>query len=144
MAKAELKTKKNKASVVGFLNAIKDDRRRKDCKKVLVIMKEVTKEKPKMWGTSIVGFGEYHYKYASGREGDWMIIGFSPRKLNLTVYIMPGYTDYDDLMKKLGPHKLGRSCLYIKNLDDIHLPTLRKLITRGYKDMKKLYPNKSS
>ncbi len=99
-------------------------------------MIEVTGEKPAMWGTSIVGFGDYHYKYESGREGDFFITGFSPRKQNLTIYIMPGYRDYGSLMKKLGPHKLGRSCLYIRHLDDIHIPTLKKLIARGYTDMK--------
>ncbi|MAZ40752.1 hypothetical protein CL654_01370 [bacterium] len=142
--KVELKTKKNKASVSGFLNKIKDPEKKKDAKKIVSIMKEVTKEKPTMWGSSIVGFGNYHFKYASGREGDWMITGFSPRSQNLTVYIMPGYSfpEYKALLKKLGPHKLGKSCLYIKRLDDIHIPTLKKLIARGYKDMKTEYKQK--
>ena len=141
MAKAKLKTQKNTRSVSDFLNKIPDPQKRKDAKTILKLMKEVTKEKPVMWGTSIVGFGDYHYKYASGREGDWMITGFSPRKQNLTVYIMPGYSfpEYKELLKKLGPHSLGRSCLYIKHLDDIHLPTLKKLIAQGYRDMKAKY-----
>lgn len=141
MAKYKLKTKENKASVSAFLNSIKDERKRKDSKKILALMKEVTGEKPKMWGSSIIGFGSYHYKYKSGQEGDWMITGFSPRKQNLTIYIMPGYQfpKYKALLKELGPHSLGKSCLYIKHLDDIHLPTLKKLVARGYKDMKTMY-----
>jgi len=143
MPKTKLKTKKNKKSVATFLNSISDVEMKKDAKKVLALMKDVTEEKPTMWGTSIVGFGNYHYKYNSGREGDWFITGFSPRKENLTIYIMPGYTfpKYKALLKKLGPHKLGKSCLYIKELDNIHLPSLKKLITAGYKDLKKMYPN---
>jgi len=141
MAKAELKTKKRKASVTKFLNAIKDEEKRKDSKEINRIIQEVTGEKPVMWGTSIVGYGTYHFKYASGREGDWMITGFSPRKDSLTIYIMPGYQfpKYKDLFKKLGPHKLGKSCLYIKRLSDIHVPTLKKIIKADYSDMKKKY-----
>ncbi len=141
MAKANLKTKKNKRSVSVFLNSIQDSERKKDAKRTLALMIEVTGEKPAMWGTSIVGFGDYHYKYESGREGDFFITGFSPRKQNLTIYVMPGYRDYGSLMKKLGPHKLGRSCLYIRHLDDIHIPTLKKLVARGYKDMKTKFAN---
>jgi hypothetical protein len=137
MAQAQIKTKKNAGSVVAFLNSIQDQQKRKDAKVLLVVMKSITKEKPVMWGSSMVGFGSYHYKYATGREGDWFIVGFSPRKEALTVYIMPGYKDYGSLLKTLGPHKLGKSCLYIKRLQDIHMPTLKKIITLGYKDMKK-------
>jgi len=142
MKKTELKTKKNTASISAFLNKIEDEVKRKDSKKLLEIFKEITKEKPVMWGTSIVGFGTYHYKYASGREGDWMRTGFSPRKQNLTVYIMPGYTlsEYKKLLKDLGPHSLGKSCLYIKRLEDVHIPTLKKIIKQGWKDMEKKYP----
>lgn len=140
MAKVELKTKKNTASVTAFVASIKDDLRRKDVKTILKLMKDITGEKPVMWGASIIGFGDWHYRSpATGREGDWFIVGLSPRKQNLTIYIMPGYEDYGALLKKLGPHTLGKSCLYIKRLDDIHLPTLKKLIERGYKDMKKKY-----
>lgn len=141
MAKVKLKTQKTNKSVAAFLNAIDDPQKRKDAKVVAKLMKEVTGEKPKMWGTAIVGYGEYHYTYASGREGDWMITGFSPRKQALTVYIMPGYRfpKQKALLAKLGPHKLGRSCLYIKRLEDIHLPTLKKIIAEGYTYMKKKY-----
>ncbi len=90
-----------------------------------------------MWGSSIVGFGNYHYKYESGREGDWFLTGFSPRKQNLTLYIMPGFAQYDELMKKLGKHKTGKSCLYIKSLEDINLPTLKQLIQQSVKHMTK-------
>lgn len=143
MAKATLKTQKTKKSVSAFLNTIPDPKRRKDAKTVLKLMKEVTKEKPAMWGASIVGFGEYSYTRSDKKTFTWMMLGFSPRKQNLTLYIMPGYTlpKYKALLKTLGPHTTGKSCLYIKDLDDIHLPTLKKLIAEDYKDMKKKYRN---
>lgn len=137
---ADLKTKKTKASVAAFLNSIENEERRRDCKKIAKIMQDITKCKPKMWGPSIIGFDEYHYKYASGREGDFLAIGFSPRSNNITIYIMPGYQDFGPLLEKLGPHKIGKSCLYIRKLDFIHLPTLKKIIRKGYKDLKKKYP----
>ena len=133
----ELKTKVNKASVDKFLKSIQDERVRDDCYKILEIMKKATKAEPKMWGTSIVGFGSYHYKYASGREGDWMLTGFSPRKQNLTLYIMPGFDEYDSLMKDLGKHTTGKSCLYIKKLEDIDTKVLKKLVAQSVKKMKK-------
>ena len=132
---AELKTKKTKASVAAFLDQISDDQRRKDCQRVLKIMKEATGEQPRMWGSSIVGFAAYKYRYASGHEGEWPIIGFSPRKNDLTLYIMPGFADYTELMAKLGKHKTGKSCLYIKKLDDVELPVLKKLITKSVDKM---------
>jgi nucleoid DNA-binding protein len=141
MAKVELKTKKTKASVATFLNTISSPLRKAEAKQVLEIMKEVTKAKPKMWGTGIVGFGDYHYTYKTGREGDFFIIGFHPRKDSITIYIMPGYHDFDDLLKKLGPHKMGKGCLYLKKLDDLHIPTLKKIIARGWKDMKTKHPD---
>jgi len=139
MAKAELKTKKTQKSVSDFLNAVPDKTRRRDSKTVLKIMHEVTKKTPKMWGPAIVGFGDWHYKYPTGREGDYLAIGFSPRKAALSIYIMPGYSDYSALLNKLGPYKKGKSCLYIKNLDDIHVPTLKKIITKGWKEMQAKY-----
>ena len=141
--KSDVKTKPRKISVTKFVNDIKDPQRKKESKEMLKIMKEVTDEKPVIWGKNIVGYGTYHYKYKSGREGDWMRTGFSPGKANFTVYIMPGYNikEHKELLKKIGPHKLGVSCLYIKNLDDIHKPTLKKLIKNGLKEMKKRYPN---
>jgi Domain of unknown function (DU1801) len=137
---AELKTKQTNQSVDKFLKSIEDETRRKDCFAVAKLMEEVTGVKPKMWGPSIVGFDSYHYKYASGREGDMPIAAFSPRKQNLTLYIMPGLFDsHDELMKKLGKHTVAKSCLYIKRLDDIHLPTLKKLVSESVKYVKKKY-----
>jgi hypothetical protein len=100
-------------------------------------MKKITKEEPKMWGPSIIGFGSYHYKYASGREGDFFLTGFSPRKQSLTLYIISGFKRYDELMKKLGKHKTGSSCLYINKLEDVDMKVLKTLITESVKYMKK-------
>jgi hypothetical protein len=130
---AELKTKKTQASVAAFLNAIDDDQKRKDSKAVAKIMKEITGKSPKMWGTSIVGYGSYHYKYASGQKGDWPLTGFSPRKQALTLYIMSGFKEYKPLLKKLGKHKTGKACLYIKKLEDVDEKVLRELIKRSVK-----------
>lgn len=129
----ELKTKPTKASVKDFLNQIADEERRKDCFAVAKMMEEITGDKPKMWGPSIVGFGTWHYKYASGHEGDWPIAAFSPRKKDLTVYLMVGFDKQRELMEKLGKHSTGKSCLYIKRLSDVHLPTLKKLIRESVK-----------
>jgi hypothetical protein len=132
----ELKTRVNRASVREFLNAIEDDSKRRDCFEVLKLMKEITREQPKMWGTSIVGFGSYHYRYASGREGDWMITGFSPRKQAITLYIMPGFDRYEELLKKLGRYSTGSSCLYIKRLADVDMKVLKELVRDSFKAMK--------
>lgn len=134
---AELKTKKTAASVEQFILAVDDETRRDDCFAVMALMKSITKEEPAMWGSSIVGFGSYHYIYASGQEGDWPLTAFSPRKQNLTIYVMPGFEKYPDLIKKLGKCKTSKGCLYIKRLEDIHLPTLKKLIKTGLSDLKK-------
>jgi hypothetical protein len=125
---AELKTRATTASVSDFLAAIEDDERRQDCLTVAKIMKKATGAEPRMWGPSIVGFGDHHYKYESGRELDWFLTGFSPRKRELTLYIMPGFTRYDALMAKLGKYKTGKSCLYIKRLADVDLTVLRTLV----------------
>jgi hypothetical protein len=130
---AELKTKPNDRSVEAFLNSVADEKKRQACYTILDLMKQATKSEPVMWGDSIVGFGQYHYKYASGREGDWFLTGFSPRKQNLTLYIMSGFSDYDALLSKLGKFKTGKSCLYINKIEDIHLPTLKELIQRSVK-----------
>lgn len=132
---AELKTKVSDQSVAKFLNGIGDEKRRQDCLTILELMKQATKAEPRMWGSTIVGFGSYHYTYASGREGDWFLAGFSPRKQNLTLYIMSGFEQYDALLKTLGKYKTGKSCLYINRLDDVHLPTLKKLIQQSVKHM---------
>lgn len=141
---AELKTKQTNASVEKFLNQVPDEARREDCFKIAKMMEEITGSKPKMWGSSIVGFGSYHYKYASGQEGDWPLTAFSPRKQNLTVYIMPGFAENGELMKQLGKHSTGYSCLYFKRLSDVHVPTLKKLISKSVKQMKQMTKKKSA
>ena len=134
---AELKTKLNDASVEKFLKSVSDEKMRKDCFTILELMKKITKAEPKMWGSSIVGFGTYHYKYESGREGDWFLTGFSPRKQNLTLYIMSGFSKYNELMQKLGKYKTGKSCLYINSLEDINLNVLKNLVAQSVKYMAK-------
>lgn len=137
MAKA-LKTQRNSSSVKAFIDGVADERKRKDARAVSAMMADITGEKPVMWGSSIVGFGSYRYKYASGQEGDWPLVGFSPRKDNLTLYIMPGFKEYSELLGKLGKHKKSVSCLYIKSLDDVHMPTLKALVRRSVKEMKRI------
>jgi hypothetical protein len=131
---AELKTKVTKASVDKFLQGIKDEKKREECYQILKIMKKATKAEPKMWGTSIIGFGDYRYKYASGREGDWFITGFSPRVQNLTLYMMGGFDQ--ELLKKLGKYKTGKGCLYVNKLEDVDTKVLDKLITTSVKKAK--------
>ena len=130
---AELKTKATKENVTKFLHSIERETTRKDCLSLARIMAKATGSKPKMWGSSIVGFGSYYYRYASGREGDWFTTGFSPRKQNLTLYVMGGFSGYASLLKRLGKHTTGKGCLYIKSLEDIHLPTLTQLIQSSVK-----------
>lgn len=130
---AELKTKENKASVEAFLKKAASGEKLEDSYKILELMKKITKQEPKMWGPSIVGFGSYHYKYESGREGDMCATGFSPRKQALTIYIIAGFSRYNDLMKKLGKYKTGSSCLYLKSLKDIDMKVLQELIKESYK-----------
>ena len=133
---AEAKTKPTNESVADFLNRIPEAERREDCFAVAKMMEEITGEKPTMWGPSIVGFGSYSYKYASGHEGDWPIAAFSPRKKDLTVYLMMGFEKHTELMEKLGKHSHSKSCLYIKRLSDIHVPTLKKLIKTSIQNLK--------
>ena len=132
-----IKTTVNDASVEDFINKVPDETKRKDSFTLLDMFKKITDEKPKMWGTSIIGFGQYHYKSEKSRqEGDWPLTGFSPRKQNLTFYIMPGFGDYQELLKKLGKHKTSVSCLYINKLADVDMGVLQKLIRESYKAMK--------
>ena len=132
---AELKTKQTDESVTEFLNGVPDEKKRQDSFAILELMTEVTGAEPRMWGESIVGFGSYHYRYASGREGDWFVTGFSPRKQNLTLYIMAGFYNYGQLLQNLGKHKTGKSCLYIKRLEDVDLDTLRELVSQSVQHM---------
>jgi hypothetical protein len=132
---AELKTKQNKKSVPQFLKSVENKKRVEDAKVIIEMMKDITGDKPKMWGDSVIGFGTYHYKYESGREGDWFVTGVSPRKANLTVYIMSGFGDNDPLLKKLGKYKTSKSCLYITKLENVDLKILRKLIEKSVEHM---------
>ena len=136
---AENKTKPTRASVAAFINAIDDPQKRAEARKVAAMLRKATGKRAKMWGPSIVGYGTYHYKYASGREGDFMMAGFSPRKQALTVYIMAGFSNYEALLKKLGKYKTGKSCLYIKRLSDVDEDVLQQLIDESVKYMRKNY-----
>jgi Domain of unknown function (DU1801) len=138
MAKAEVKTKVNDASVAEFLNGVADEQKRNDSLEILKMMKQITKEEPKMWGSSIVGFGSYHYKGKSGREGDWLLTGFSPRKQNLTLYLMGGFDTHADLLKNLGKFTTGAGCLYIKKLADVDKKVLKELVQASVTRMKQL------
>ena len=129
---AEMKTKQTEASVEDFLNRIEDNQKREDCFEIVKMMKQVTKKEPKMWGPSIIGFGSYHYKYESGREGDSLQIGFSPRKQNITLYILLGVNHENPLLQKLGKHSTGKGCLYIKRLADVDKKVLQELIKESF------------
>ncbi|MEJ7730858.1 MAG: DUF1801 domain-containing protein [Polyangiaceae bacterium] len=134
---AETKTRPTTQSVSAFIASIEDEQQRKDAKKLLALMKKATGKPARMWGTSIVGFGSYHYVYDSGHEGDACLTGFSPRKSALTLYVTPGFTEYGPLLGKLGKVKTGKACLYIKKLDDVDLRTLETLVSRSVRWMEK-------
>lgn len=136
---AELKTRPNDGDVDAFLESVDDPKRREDCRAVVELMADVTGEPPRMWGDSIIGFGQYHYVYDSGREGDWFLTGVSPRKQSLTVYIMAGFDRYDALMDRLGKHRTGQSCLYINRLEDVDTGTLRELIRSSVAHLRAKY-----
>lgn len=137
---SDIKTKRNKGDVHAFLNSVPDEKKRQDSYTIMKLMEEVTGEEPKMWGDSIIGFGSYHYKYASGREADWFLTGFSPRKQTLTLYIMSGFEAYDNLLSKLGKHTTGKSCLYVKKLEDIDMGVLKNLVKKSVEHMEKTNP----
>jgi hypothetical protein len=134
----DLKTKPTDKSITDFLQKVENPKRKEDSFKILKLMQEVTGEEPVMWGDSIVGLGSYHYKYASGREADWLAIGFSPRKQALTVYIMDGFEKYGELLSKLGKYKTGKSCLYINKLEDVNIPILKELMSESLKYVKSM------
>jgi hypothetical protein len=134
---AEIKTKVNDTDVEGFINSVTDDKKRRDGFTLLDMFKRVTGEPPKMWGPSIIGFGQYHYKSERSRqEGDWLLTGFSPRKQALTLYIMHGLENETELLKKLGKHKTGMGCMYINKLEDVDLAVLESLVKKNYQMMK--------
>jgi len=128
----ENKTRPNNNSVIAFLNSVEGEEKRKDSHALLQLFKNITLEPAVMWGESIVGFGSYHYKYDSGREGDMCITGFSPRKSNFSIYIMSGFSNYQELLELLGPYKTGRACLYVKRLSDIDMDVLSEIIRSSY------------
>lgn len=144
MAKAKNKTVETELKVSDYIANIEDDSRREDCQKILNMMQRVSGFNPKIWGTSlksgIVGFGNYHYKYESGREGDSLRTGFSSRAANISIYIMPGYQDFDDELSRLGKHKMGKACLYIKRLSDVDEALLEEIVVKGLKIMDEKYP----
>jgi hypothetical protein len=133
---AELKTKPTKASVSTFIKSLADDETRRDCRELVKLMKAATGASPKMWGESIVGFGNCHLKYASGRELDWFYVGFSPRKAALTLYLSCDLSQHSRLLKKLGKHKIGKGCLYIKKLADVDQQTLSELIHDSVEELR--------
>lgn len=137
---AEAKTKATTISVAAYLDAIEHEGRRKDCSRLVALMQRATGHAPVMWGTSIVGFGHYHYTYASGREGDSCIVGFSSRKEAISVYLLPGLDGIEPLLAALGPHKAGKGCLYVKRLDDVQIPVLERLLARAVAEAGRRYP----
>lgn len=134
---AELKTKVNTASVDAFLDAIENDQVRDDCRAIAALMQQASKAKPEMWGSSIVGFGRRTCRYASGREVDWMLVAFSPRKQNITLYLWPGFEAREEFLARLGKHSCGKGCVYIKRLSDVHLPTLTKMVKASIQHARK-------
>lgn len=135
--KSDLKTQPTAASVDAFINKVPNETRRRDAKAVLAMMQRVTGEKPKMWGPSIVGFGEHHYKYESGREGDMCMIGFSPRSSATVLYVMPGFEEQQPLLARLGKHKTGGSCLYVTKLEDVDAKVLEAIAAKAWAHMRK-------
>lgn len=133
---AELKTKRTGQSVEAFLNGIEDEKKRRSSFAILEVMKRASQAEPRMWGESIIGFGDYHYQYASGREGDWFLVGFSPHKQNLTLYFSLGHDRFPDLLQKLGKHKTGKGCLYINKVEDINLDVLKEMVTLAIEQKK--------
>jgi len=136
---AKNKTVETDASVDAFIEAVENNSRRSDSRDLIVLMQTITGHEPRMWGPSMVGFGSYHYRYASGREGDFFITGFSPRKTALSVYVMPGLERYEKQLARLGPHKTGKSCLYLKNLDTVDRDVLKEIISDSVRVMREKY-----
>jgi len=136
VAKYEVKTKPNEADVADFLASVEPAQRREDAQAVCELMQKVTRLPPRMWGTAMVGFGLFHYRSAAGAEGDWPLIGFAPRKQNLTVYLMDGFDEYGDLLSRLGKHSTSKSCLYIKRLSDVDQKVLKELVATSFRHMR--------
>jgi hypothetical protein len=137
---SDLKTRPTDASVAEFIGAIADERVRAECNALNELMREITGEEPRLWMNNTIGFGTYHYRYSSGQEGDWYLTGFAPRKGKLTIYVMTGFPQHEELMARLGRHTIGKSCLYLRSLDDVDLRVLGELIRRSYEQMRATYP----
>lgn len=137
------KTQPTSTSIAEFIESLKDERRQSECNQLVELMREESGQEPVLWGPAIIGFGQYHYRYESGREGDFMRVGFSPRKQNLSIYIIPGFKPYQAVLERLGKHKLGKSCLYIKRLEDVDISALRELVRQSLVDMNERYPEKA-
>ena len=133
------KNVENSANVDAYIDAVDDDQKRADCRALIAMMRDVTGREPKMWGSSMVGFGSYHYRYESGREGDFFLTGFAPRKAALAVYVMPGFDGYREQLERLGPHKTGKSCLYLKNLEVIDRGVLAEILQDSVRVMRSRY-----
>ncbi len=140
---SENKTRPTKGSVEAFIESVDDETKKADSYVLLELMKKITGHDPVLWGNSLIGFGNVRYKYKSGREGDWFLVGFSPRKQSLTLYIMPGFTQYQSLLDKLGKHKTGKGCLYVKRLSDIDMNVLTEIVTLSAEKTKTLWNNES-
>jgi len=137
---AELKTKRNDGDVEAFIDAVENEKRREDCRRLVELLERVSGEKPEMWGGSIIGFGAYDYEYESGRTGSWPRIGCSPRKQSMTLYIMPGFDRYDEIMARLGKYRTGKSCLYVNRLEDVDMGVLEELAVASLEHMDRKYP----
>lgn len=137
------KTQPTSTSVAEFIASLDDERRQAECRQLVDLMQAVSGKEPVLWGPAIIGFGQYHYRYESGREGDFMRVGFSPRKQNLSIYIIPGFEPYQAILERLGKHKVGKSCLYIKRLEDVDRSALRELVRQSLVDMEERYPEKA-
>lgn len=137
------KTQPTSTSIAEFIESLDDERRQTECNQLVDLMREESGQEPVLWGPAIIGFGQYHYRYESGREGDFMRVGFSPRKQNLSIYIIPGFKPYQAVLERLGKHKVGKSCLYIKRLEDVDISALRELVRQSLIDMKERYPEKA-
>jgi hypothetical protein len=138
---AKNKTTETESSVTDFINAVEDLKRKNDSFELIKLMQNETGFKPKMWGPSIIGFGSYHYKYASGHEGDAPLVGFSPRKDAISLYLYSTFEDKEELLSKFGKHKAGKGCIYIKKIADIDIEILKKMISHSVQNLKKLYPS---
>lgn len=137
---AQLKTAQNDQDVMAFINTVDNERKKADCLQIMKMMQEITDKDPMMWGNSIVGYGSYHYKYKSGREGEWFLTGFSPRKQSLTIYVMGGFSYHTEQLEKLGKYKQSKGCLYINKLDDIDEEVLRVLLQNSVRIIQEAHP----